>query len=89
MCVCRTKQLNVGGANLTSFQYGNIGNQLKLIDTMKYYQQSLSSLARNTSELEKENIRSSCLKFIQNNESYSGQFNYLVDDEKNWVLDWR
>ena len=51
---------------------------------MKYYQQSLSSLARNTSELEKENIRSSCLKFIQNNESYSGQFNYLVDDEKNW-----
>ena len=37
--------------------------------------------------LKKKYIRNSCLKFIQNNETYSGQFNSLVDDEKNWVLD--
>ena len=55
---------------------------------MKYYQQSLSSLAKNVSELEKKNVRSSCLKFIQNNETYSGPFNSLVDVEKNWVLDY-
>ena len=36
----------------------------------------------------KKNIRSLCLKFIQNNETYSGQFNSLVDNEKNWVLDY-
>ena len=30
----------------------------------------------------KKNIRGLCLKFIQNNETYSGQFNSLVDDEK-------
>ena len=35
-------------------QYANIGNQVKFIDTMKYYQQSLSSLAKNASELEKK-----------------------------------
>ena len=27
-------------------------------------------------------------KLIQNNETYSGQFHSLVDDEKNWVLDY-
>ena len=53
---------------------------------MKYYQQSLSSLAKNASKLEKKNIRNSCLKFIQNNETYSGPFNSLADDEKKWVL---
>ena len=86
--VWRTKQLNIGGTNLTNFQYSNIGNQVKSIDTMEYYQKSLSSLAKNARELEKKNIRSSCLKFIQNNETYSEQFNPLVNDEKNWVLDY-
>ena len=38
--------------------------------------------------LKKKNVRSSCLKFIQNNETYSGPFNSLVDVEKNWVLDY-
>ena len=38
--------------------------------------------------LKKKNVRGSCLKFIQNNETYSGPFNSLVDVEKNWVLDY-
>ena len=88
MFVWRTKQLNIGGTNLTNVQYANIGNQVKSIDTMEYYQKSLSSLAKNARELEKKNIISSCLKFIQNNETYSEQFNPLVNDEKNWVLDY-
>ena len=49
---------------------------------MKYYQQSLSALAKNASENEKENIRNSSLKFIKNNETYSRQFNSLADYEK-------
>ena len=36
----------------------------------------------------KKNIGSSCLKFTQNNETYSGQFNSVVDDDKNWVVDY-
>ena len=32
---------------------------------MKYYQQSLSSLAKNASGIEKKNIRALCLKFIE------------------------
>ena len=43
-CVWRKKQLKISGTNLTNVQYANIGNQVKFIDTMKYYQQPLSSL---------------------------------------------
>ena len=39
LCVWRTKQLNIGGTNLTNVQYAYIGNQVKFFDTMKYYQQ--------------------------------------------------
>ena len=53
LCVWRLKQLNIGGTNLINIQYAYIGNQVKFIDMMKYYQQSLSSLAKNASELEK------------------------------------
>ena len=77
LCIWRTKQLNIWSTNLTI-----IGNQVKFIDTMKYYQQSLSSLVKNASKLEKKYIRNSCLKFIQNNETYWGQFNSSFDDEK-------
>ena len=87
MCL-ETKTIKIGGTNLTNVQYANNGNQVKFIDTMKYYQQSSSSLAKNASKLEKKYIRNLGLKFIQNNETYSGQFNSLVDDEKNLVLDY-
>ena len=65
LCVWRIKQLNIGAKNLTNVEYANTGNQVKFIDTMKYYQQSLSPLSNNTSEIEKKNIRFLCLKFIE------------------------
>ena len=51
--------------NLTNIQYVNIGCQVEFIDVIKYYQQSLSSFAKNTNETEKINIRPSCRKFIE------------------------
>ena len=59
LCVWRTKQLNIGETNLTNMLYPNIGNQVKFIDRIKYYHQSLSPVAKNTSEFENENIRNS------------------------------
>ena len=74
--------------NLTNVQYANIGNQVKFIDTIKYYQQSLSSLAKSASEIEKKNIRASCLKFTKKIETYFAIFNSLPDNDKNWILDY-
>ena len=59
-CVWRTKQLNIGGTNLTNVQYANMGDQVKFIETIKYYQQSLTSLALGATEFAKANIRQSC-----------------------------
>ena len=82
LCVWRTKQLNIGGSNLTNVQYANIGSQVKFINTIKYYQQSLPSLATSANEEEKTNIRNSCQKFILQNKDYSSIFNMLSDQEK-------
>ena len=62
--VWRTKNIVIGSSNLTNVQYANIGTQVKFIDTIKYYQQSLASLAANVDDTDKQNIRKSCQKFI-------------------------
>ena len=70
LSVWRTKQLSVGGTNLTNVQYASIGTQVKFIDTSKYYQESLSSLTKNANDVEKKNTRQSCRRFIENNATY-------------------
>ena len=55
-------------------------SMLSIISSLYHlWQKTLASL-------KKKIIRSSHLKFIQNNETYSGPFNSLADDEKKWVL---
>ena len=54
--VWRTKQLNIGGAHLKNVQHANIGSQVKFLDTIKYYNQSLLLLAKSADENEKTNI---------------------------------
>ena len=88
LCVWRTKQLYIGGTNLTNVQYANIGLQVKFIDTMKYYQQSLSSLAKSADENEIANFRNSCQKFIEGNATYSTAFSSLLDQDRTWVWDY-
>ena len=86
LCVWRTKNLNIGGRNLTDVQYANIGNQVKFIDTTKFYQQSLSSLAADADSEEKSAIKASCEKFIRNHKVLTQNFAILTKDEKEWVL---
>ena len=88
LCAWRTKRLNIGRTNLTNVQYSNIGNQVKVIDTMKYCQQSFSFLVKNASETENKNIRALCIKFIEKSETYSVTFNSLPNNGKNWILDY-
>ena len=49
----RTTNLAIGGEHLTSVNYANIADQVKFIDTIKYFQQSLSTLASSMSDGEK------------------------------------
>ena len=52
-----SKELNVGGTNLTHANYGNISNEIKLIDSLKFYQRSLSELSSTLTEEEKNAVK--------------------------------
>ena len=56
LSVWKTKDINMGGTNLTNINYSTIGN-LKFIDTMKYYLTSLGKLASTMTEKEKNNAK--------------------------------
>ena len=56
-CCWGTKNFEIGGTNLTTANYANIRNQVKIIDTLKYYQTTLAGLASTTDYKEKTNIK--------------------------------
>ena len=49
-----SKNSNIGGTGLTRINFANINNTHKFIDTLKFYQQSLSQLTKTATEEEKE-----------------------------------
>ena len=55
---CGTTELNIGGINLTNVNFANISSQVKIIDTLKYYQTTLANLSSTTDKNEKDVIKS-------------------------------
>ena len=49
-----SKDLNIGGSGLTRIDFANINNTYKFIDTLKYYQQTLSQLTKTEKEKPKK-----------------------------------
>ena len=64
LSVWKTNNLSIGSSSLANINLANIGKQVKFIDTMKYYQQSLAKLAENMTDEEKEKIKTESKKFI-------------------------
>lgn len=54
----RITYLCIGRKNSTSVYYANISDQVKFIDTVKYFQQSLSALASSMKNEEKKELES-------------------------------
>ena len=75
----RTTDLSIGGKNLTSINFANIADQIKFIDTIQNYQQSLSVLA---STMIDEEI------FIENNPKLHFKFQKCSDIDKEWILNY-
>ena len=48
-----SKALNIGGTNLTQANYGNISDEIRLIDSLKFYQKSLGELSSTLTAEEK------------------------------------
>ena len=51
-----SKKLNIGGTNFTHVNYGIIDNEIKLIDSLKYYQKSLADLSSTLTPEEKRAV---------------------------------
>ena len=49
-----SKKLNIGGTNITHVNYGIINDEIKLIDSLKFYQKSLSELSSTLTKEEKK-----------------------------------
>ena len=62
--VWETTDINIGGKNPTSINFAIIQNQVRFIDTVKYCQQSLASLASSMTNIERANVRKSCRRFL-------------------------
>ena len=67
--VWKTTQIVIGEKNPTDVNFAIIRNQVRFIDTVKYFQQSLASLAGSMTDIERENVREICQKFLAEAES--------------------
>ena len=86
--VWQTTNLLIGGTNLTNINFANIGEQVKFINTMKYYQQSLSTVAATMKETEKQNINFQSKKVINNNQKLNLKFSSCTQEEQEWILNY-
>ena len=84
--VCETSSLNMGGTTLTNMNYANIANQVKIIDTIKYYQTSLANISNTATFNEKVNIENTVIKFIEKHSYFSKNWFKLNQETKNKIV---
>ena len=77
LCVWRTKNLNIGGRGINNLNYANIADQIKFIDTIKFYQEPLSRLAQNIETNERQNIKKSLIVFSESHPKYNFKYSSL------------
>ena len=56
------------------------------LDTIKYFQQSLVSLANNLTDEEKKSIQKKCIKFISKDESLLRKFKNYPEQDQEWII---
>ena len=56
----RTRDISIGGKNFTDINFANIGNLVAFIDTIKYFQHSLTDLANTITDKERERVKNEC-----------------------------
>ena len=76
----------MGGTNLTNVNYANIRNQIKIIDTLKYYQTTLAGLTSTTDDKEKESIRKLIEQFLTEHIYFGKVWQILEKKDKETIL---
>ena len=81
-----TNDFEMGGTNLTNVNYANIRNQLKTIDTLKYYQTTLAGLTSTADDKEKAEIRKVAEHFLTAHFYFGSVWKILKQEEKDKFL---
>ena len=81
-----TKDINIGGTNLTNINFANISNETKFIDTLKYYQKGLGQLTATLSVDEKLTVKEVAEQFIRSHNYFSEVWKYLGPPQKEKIL---
>ena len=78
-----TSRIKIGSKNASNINFELIGNQVRFIDTIKYFQQSLGNLGASMTDTEKNNI----IKNFERVLAYRLFFCENMEDRE-WVLDY-
>ena len=80
--VWKTTEIAIGEENPTDKNFVIIRNQVRFIDTVKHFQQSLASLADSMTDIEKENVRKICQNVL------AEKLLFLNEEDEKWILDY-
>ena len=83
---CWGDDINISGMNLSSVNFSNIGNQMKIIDTMEYFQCSLAQIASTAANEEKPKIKKLLLQFSVRHEYFRIVWQTLTEEIKEKIL---
>ena len=82
-----TNDFNMGGTNLTNMNFANISSQVKIIDTLKYYQTFLANISSTMTLEEKENTVKTTDSFLKKHSYFSNVWQSLDQNNKNKILE--
>ena len=82
-----SKESNIGGNNSTQANYGNVSGEIKLIDSLKFYQRSLGELFSTLSIEEKNAAKKLTEKFLNEHYYFCTVWPYLSMKNKEKVLE--
>ena len=86
--VWKTRDIFITGKNPTDINFVSISNQVRFLDTIKYFQQSLGALASSLTTEEKHAIYNACEKYLLSDPVLSKKFLFCTKEEKKWVLEY-
>ena len=77
-----TTDIQLGGNNTTNINSAIIQNQVRFIDTIKFFQQSLANLAASMTDIEKKNVKENFKRLL------AFDLIYLDKEQQDWILDY-